>query len=60
MSLPCDDAPLIGFRYKANEHLYPFFEPCLEVLSDTQNIAFAMGEKATDYNFIAAGYGTEF
>lgn len=52
--------PLVGFRYKANEHLYPFLESGFVILADGPPIGFPMGEKATGYNFISAGLQYKF
>lgn len=52
--------PLIGFRYKANEHLYPFLESGFIILADGPPIGFPMGEKVTGYNFISAGLQYKF
>ena len=52
--------PLIGFRYKANDHLYPFLETGFVILADGPPVGFPMGEKATGYNFISAGVQYRF
>jgi hypothetical protein len=39
--------PLVGFRYKASDHLYPFLESGFVILADGPPIGFPMGEKAT-------------
>jgi opacity protein-like surface antigen len=52
--------PLVGFRYKVNEHLYAFLELGFVILADGPPIGFPMGEKATGYNFISAGLQYKF
>lgn len=52
--------PLVGFRYKASDHLYPFIESGFVILADGPPIGFPMGEKATGYNFISAGLQYRF
>lgn len=52
--------PLVGFRYKANDHLYPFLESGFVILTDGPPMGFPMGEKATGYNFISAGLHYRF
>jgi hypothetical protein len=52
--------PLLGFRYKANDHLYPFLESGFVIVADGPPIGFPMGEKATGYNFISAGLQYRF
>jgi hypothetical protein len=52
--------PLVGFRYKASEHLYPFVESGFIILADGPPVGFPVGEKATGYNFISAGLQYRF
>jgi opacity protein-like surface antigen len=52
--------PMVGFRYKANNHLYPFLESGFVILADGPPIGFPEGEKATGYNFISAGIQYRF
>jgi hypothetical protein len=52
--------PLVGFLYKANEHLYPFLESGFVILADGPPIGFPMGEKVTGYNFISVGLQYRF
>ena len=52
--------PLIGARYKANDHLYPFLESGIVIVADGPPMGFPMGEKATGYNFISAGLQYRF
>ena len=52
--------PLLGFRYKANDHLYPFLESGFVILADGPPIGFPMGEKVTGYNFISVGLQYRF
>lgn len=52
--------PLVGFRYKASDHLYPFLESAFVILADGPPIGFPVGEKATGYNFISAGLQYRF
>jgi hypothetical protein len=52
--------PLVGFRYKASDHLYPFLESGFVILADGPPIGFPMGEKVTGYNFISAGLQYRF
>jgi len=52
--------PLIGARYKANNHLYPFLESGFVILADGPPIGFPVAEKATGYNFITAGLQYRF
>lgn len=52
--------PLVGFRYKTNDHLYPFVESGFVIIADGPPVGFPMGEKATGYNFIAAGVQYRF
>ena len=52
--------PLVGFRYKANDNLFPFLESGLVILADGPPIGFPKGEKVTGYNFISAGLQYRF
>ena len=52
--------PLVGFRYRANDHLYPFLESGFVILADGPPIGFPMGEKVTGYNFISGGLQYRF
>ena len=52
--------PLLGFRYKANDHLFPFLETGFVILADGPPIGFPKGEKVTGYNFISAGLQYRF
>ena len=52
--------PLVGARYKANDHLYPFLETGFVILADGPPIGFPEGEKATGYNFISVGLQYRF
>ena len=52
--------PLVGFRYKAGDHLYPFLESGFVIVADGPPIGFPEGEKATGYNFISAGLQYRF
>ena len=52
--------PLLGFRYKANDHLFPFLESGFVILADGPPIGFPKGEKVTGYNFISAGLQYRF
>jgi opacity protein-like surface antigen len=47
--------PLIGIRYAASNHIYPFMETGLVLLADGPPIGFPKGEKMTGYNGITAG-----
>jgi len=52
--------PLIGFRFRANDHLFPFLESGFLIIADGPPVGFPMGEKATGYNFISAGLQYRF
>jgi opacity protein-like surface antigen len=52
--------PCVGFRYQADDHLYPFLESGFVILADGPPIGFPNGEKATGYNFISAGLQYRF
>ena len=52
--------PLFGFRYKANDHLFPFVESGFVILADGPPIGFPKGEKVTGYNFVSGGLQYRF
>jgi len=52
--------PVVGFRYKASDHLFPFLESGFVILADGPPIGFPKGEKVTGYNFISAGLQYRF
>jgi opacity protein-like surface antigen len=52
--------PLVGFRYKANDHLSPYLESGFVIIADGPPVGFPIGEKATGYNFISLGVQYRF
>src|SRR5215469_6798858 len=52
--------PSIGFRYKANDHLFPFLESGFVILADGPPIGFPKADKVTGYNYISAGLQYRF
>jgi len=47
--------PLIGLRYKVNDHLFPYLETGFMLIADGPPPGFPLSDKLTGYNFVAAG-----
>jgi len=52
--------PLIGLRYKANQHIFPYLETGLVMITDGPPQGFPKSEKLTGYNFVTAGVQYRF
>ena len=52
--------PLIGLRYKANQHIFPYLETGLVMITDGPPQGFPKSEKLTGYYFVTAGVQYRF
>ena len=52
--------PLIGLRYKANQHIFPYLETGLVMITDGPPQGFPKSEKLTGYNFVTTGVQYRF
>jgi len=52
--------PLVGLRYKANQHIFPYLETGFILITDGPPPGFPKSEKLTGYNFVTAGVQYRF
>ena len=52
--------PLIGLRYRVNDHLFPHLETGWMLIADGPPPGFPQSDKLTGYNFVALGVAYRF